>query len=53
MSKIQFSYYEPNEDVVINYTTHAIALDEVLDDFANFLRGCGYQLDGLEQIYEE
>ncbi len=52
MSRFHFHHYD-DDGRSLTYTTDAIVLDKILDDFTNFLRGCGYQLDGLETTWDE
>lgn len=52
MSRFLFKS-DQDGDIALTYETNAVTLDEVIDDFAMFLRGCGYQLDGLEQTRDE
>ena len=41
-------WYTQGNDTEVRYRTKAHTLDAVLDEFACFLRGVGYSLDGLE-----
>jgi hypothetical protein len=37
---------------VIEYTTEAVTLGEILDAFRDFLRGCGYGVEGRLEVVE-
>lgn len=39
------------DTTVVTLETEAIGLNELLEDIAAFLKGCGYQLQGLEATY--
>ncbi len=52
MNKMIFKSTHEGE-TCLTYETNALCLDEIVDEFAMFLRGCGYQLDGLEPVYNE
>ena len=47
--------HETYEGLIKTYemSTEEVCLHEVLDDFADFLRGCGYQVKGNLEIVDE
>ncbi len=46
--------YKDEEGLDITYTVRdSLTVNEVLDNFANFMRAIGYQIGDLENITEE
>ena len=45
------SFSEPER--VVTFTTNAHQLNEVLEEFQTFLRGCGYFFDGVEFVQDD
>jgi len=40
-------------DRVITYQTDVETLDEILDEFSDFLRGCGFEVDGDLDVVDD
>ena len=38
---------------IVTHTTEELTLSDVLDDIAEFLKGCGYQVNGRLEIVDE
>jgi len=56
MNKMVFKYvynYDNQPRTDITYETDAVTLPEILEEFTRFLNGCGFQVDGLEEIDDE
>lgn len=51
-SRIRFNYREHDGSTIIDYSTDAVLLNEIIDEFAMFLRGCGYQVHDLQHVHE-
>lgn len=45
--------YDDQPKAEITYETNAITLSDILDEFTRFLNGCGFQVDGLQEIDDE
>lgn len=44
---------EPWDRTTVTLETDAVVLDELLEDFASFLRAVGYSIDTLEHVRNE
>ena len=45
--------YDNQPKTEITYETDAVTLPEILEEFTRFLNGCGFQVDGLQEIDDE
>lgn len=54
MSKMEFSYVQTNlfdkVEKTYNVSTNNLGLQDILEDFGMFLRGCGFVFDGVVDI---
>jgi hypothetical protein len=47
------SEYDNQPKTIVNVTTDAVSLPEILATVEDFLRGCGFVFDGHLEIVEE
>ena len=39
--------YENQPETTVTHETDAMIVSDILEEFANFLRGCGYSVDSI------
>lgn len=45
------SYYSPERNVQVSFNADDMFIDDVLSRMADFLKGCGFELAGLEIVH--